>query len=132
MVNADGTFVASGLPEASPPVPRYDMKERIRLDSRSGVWKLTTWEEAQHLHSGICRRKESDPLWISPHRFKRLVGALFVLFFGRSRLGLKGRTGETVVKDFPNHELGDAEDHLHDFFVNENGSQSTPGSNYKS
>jgi hypothetical protein len=49
VVNADGTFVASELPEPLHPVPPYDMKVRMRLDSGNGVWKLASWEGAQHL-----------------------------------------------------------------------------------
>ncbi len=49
VVNADGTFVASELAELLHPVPPYDMKVRMRLDSGSGVWKLASWEGVQHL-----------------------------------------------------------------------------------
>ena len=49
VVKADGTFDASELPEPLHPVPPYDMKVRMRLDSGSGVWKLASWEGAQHL-----------------------------------------------------------------------------------
>jgi hypothetical protein len=49
VVNADGTFVASELPKELHPVPPYDMKPRMRLDSGSGIWKLASWEGAQHL-----------------------------------------------------------------------------------
>lgn len=48
-MSADGSFVASELPEELHPVPPYDMKPRIRLDSGSGIWKLASWEGAQHL-----------------------------------------------------------------------------------
>ncbi len=49
IVNPDGTFVASELPEELHPVPPYEMKPRMRLDSGRGTWKLTSWEGAQHL-----------------------------------------------------------------------------------
>lgn len=49
VVKADGTFDASELPEPLHPIPPYDMKVRMRLDSGSGVWKLASWEGAQHL-----------------------------------------------------------------------------------
>jgi hypothetical protein len=49
IVNADGTFVASELPEPLHPVPPYDMKVRMRLDSGNGTWKLASRQGAQHL-----------------------------------------------------------------------------------
>ena len=49
VVNTDGTFTASELPEGLHPVPPYDMKLRMRLDSGTGVWKLAPWEGAQHV-----------------------------------------------------------------------------------
>lgn len=49
VVNADGSFVASELPEELQPTPPYDMKARVRLDSGSGVWKLASWEGSEHL-----------------------------------------------------------------------------------
>lgn len=49
VVNVDGSFAASELPEELHPVPPYDMKPRMRLDSGNGTWKLASWDGAQHL-----------------------------------------------------------------------------------
>ena len=45
VLNADGSFVASELPEELRP----DAKPRMRLDSGNGGWKLASWEGTQHL-----------------------------------------------------------------------------------
>lgn len=50
IVNADGSFVASELPEVLPPTPRSQMTVRMRLSSGRGSWRLASWERAQHLH----------------------------------------------------------------------------------
>src|SRR5439155_26271466 len=60
VVNADGTFVASELPEPLHPVPPYDMKVRMRLDSGSGVWKLASWEGAQQLQLEVHDLASAD------------------------------------------------------------------------
>jgi len=44
VVNADGSFVASELPEEL----HVNAKTHHRLDSGAGVWKPASWEGAQH------------------------------------------------------------------------------------
>jgi hypothetical protein len=45
VVNADGSFSASEIPEEL----HTNAKTQRRLDSGTGVWKLASWEGAEHL-----------------------------------------------------------------------------------
>lgn len=50
VLDANGTFVASEMPEELPPTPPYDVKRRnVRLDTGSGVWKLVSREGKQQV-----------------------------------------------------------------------------------
>jgi hypothetical protein len=49
VLNADGSFIATDLPEELPRVPPSDMQLHARLDSGTGVWKLGFWQSQQQL-----------------------------------------------------------------------------------
>ena len=50
VLDANGTFVASELPEELPLVAPYDVKNRnVRLDTGSGVWKIVSREGKQQV-----------------------------------------------------------------------------------
>ena len=49
VVSADESFVASELPEELYPLPPYEMKARMRLDSGSGLWRIVSSDGAQRL-----------------------------------------------------------------------------------
>lgn len=50
VLDANGSFAASELPEELPSPPPYDMKQRrVRLDTGGGVWKLVSREGKQQV-----------------------------------------------------------------------------------
>jgi hypothetical protein len=67
VLDANGTFSASELPEELPPVPPYDMKRRrVRLDTGSGVWKLVSREGKQQMQLNfhtMAGRRVAHPSW---------------------------------------------------------------------
>lgn len=64
VLDANGTFAASELPEELPPAPPYDMKQRrVRMNSGSGVWKLVSREGKQQVQldfHAMAGSKEGD------------------------------------------------------------------------
>jgi hypothetical protein len=50
VLDANGTFVATEIPEELPPVPPYDpQKHNVRLDTGKGKWKLVSREGQQQV-----------------------------------------------------------------------------------
>jgi hypothetical protein len=64
VLDGNGTFSASELPEELPPAPPYDMKQRrVRLDTGTGVWKLVSREGKQQMQLNfhtMAGSKEGD------------------------------------------------------------------------
>jgi hypothetical protein len=64
VLDVNGTFAASELPEELPPAPPSDMKQRrVRLDTGSGVWKLVSREGKQQVQlnfHAMLGSKEGD------------------------------------------------------------------------
>lgn len=73
VVNADGSFVAFDLPEGLEPVPPNYMKPPMRLDSGSGIWKLATWEGAEHLQLEFEAFAPSDHESHGPYGFPLII-----------------------------------------------------------
>ena len=50
VLDANGTFIASEIPEELPPAPPYDVKDRkFRMNTGSGDWKLVSSEGKQQV-----------------------------------------------------------------------------------
>jgi len=63
VLDSNGTFVASEIPEELPPVPPYDPKHRnIRLDTGSGNWQLISREGKKQIQLNFLIMQGSSNL----------------------------------------------------------------------